>query len=602
MKIQNLMLPQMNVCMESELFYRSSEMRNLTYSPDEDKLIFCTPHAHCDFTTYFNSLSIGKWRKYTHVGAVSLHVVVDGHFMLTSQYYGLQRGCTTRRAGKTVEITGNGATPVMVVLEPQPEDILIGFHLTALETGCAFLGGWYEGETNPALERKVNLAVNICTFRREAYMMRNLKMLKERILDNTESPLVGHLHVFVSDNGHTLPMEELNSDVIHVVPNKNVGGAGGFTRGLIEIMHSDYPATHAIMMDDDIVIESEALERTFALLRCRRDEYADMFVGGAMLRLDQPYRQVESGATWNAGKLISNKAGFDMRELYCCIANEVDERCEYNAWWYCCTPMSVVNPENLPLPIFIRGDDLEYGLRNMKTLVLMNGICVWHEPFEFKYSSCLQYYILRNLLYCNALHFIRYDKWRFLVKLYRNMARELVYYRYQNIDLLDRGVRDFYKGVDFLLTTDGEKLHSKIIASGYKSVPVEELSCTYDPVEYAVSLHECDGRVAKILRLMSGNGYLLPARRRKPGDTKPVSMATCRPYNYFRERTILNYDETSGKAFITHKSYRELFRCLGVAARLTCTTLRHYTHAVEDFRKESQRVTNEAFWKKYLGI
>ncbi|RAZ20198.1 glycosyltransferase family 2 protein, partial [Klebsiella oxytoca] len=67
--------------------------------------------------------------------------------------------------------------------------------------------------------------------------------------------------------------------------------------------------------------------------------------------------------------------------------------------------MELVRKDNLPLPIFIRGDDLEYGLRNMKTLILMNGICVWHEPFENKYSSFLAYYVIRNRLIDNAYHF-----------------------------------------------------------------------------------------------------------------------------------------------------------------------------------------------------
>mgnify|MGYP006976954123 FL=1 len=108
-----------------------------------------------------------------------------------------------------------------------------------------------------------------------------------------------------------------------------------------------------------------------------------------MLRIDKPNMQVESGASWNAGDLISNKANLNMNVTWDCLFNEIEEYTEFNAWWYCCFPMDVVSEENLPLPIFIRGDDLEYGLRNMKHLILMNGICVWHEPFENKYSSFL---------------------------------------------------------------------------------------------------------------------------------------------------------------------------------------------------------------------
>ena len=100
----------------------------------------------------------------------------------------------------------------------------------------------------------------------------------------------------------------------------------------------------------------------------------------------------------NSGNLIGRKIGLDLRTLDACLDNEFEEKCDYNAWWYCTIPMQYVRSDNLPLPIFIRGDDVEYGLRNMKNLILMNGICVWHEPFEFKYSSSMYYYIFRNTL------------------------------------------------------------------------------------------------------------------------------------------------------------------------------------------------------------
>lgn len=42
----------------------------------------------------------------------------------------------------------------------------------------------------------------------------------------------------------------------------------------------------------------------------------------------------------------------------------------------CCALLKLVNSEILPLMVFIRGDDLEYGLHNIGHLALMNGICV----------------------------------------------------------------------------------------------------------------------------------------------------------------------------------------------------------------------------------
>ena len=152
------------------------------------------------------------------------------------------------------------------------------------------------------------------------------------------------------------------------------------------------------------MLDTDVLLRTYTLLSLRKPEYADVFVGGAMLRLDRPNIQVENGAAWNQGQLISHKANFDLTKVDLCVANELEERHEYNAWWYCCIPIAVVRPDNLPMPIFIRGDDIEYGLRNCKRLVTLNGICVWHEPFESKYSSSMYYYILRNQCIDNSMH------------------------------------------------------------------------------------------------------------------------------------------------------------------------------------------------------
>lgn len=45
---------------------------------------------------------------------------------------------------------------------------------------------------------------------------------------------------------------------------------------------------HALLMDDDIVIEPEALVKTYQILTLLKDEYEDAFIGGAMLRLDKP--------------------------------------------------------------------------------------------------------------------------------------------------------------------------------------------------------------------------------------------------------------------------------------------------------------------------
>lgn len=423
-------------------------------------------------------------------------------------------------------------------------------------------------------------------------------MLNEKILNCTDSPLYDTLQVFISDNGKTLEADRLSTTKIHIVKNKNVGGAGGFTRGLLEIMHrKDYQATHVLLMDDDILLEPESLFRTYVLLRTLKEQYRDAFIGGAMLRLDHQNIQVEAGAAWYAGNLVSRKSNLNLNTLDACLYNETEEYCEFNAWWYCCIPMHIVRPDNLPLPIFIRGDDVEYGLRNMKHLILLNGICVWHEPFENKYSSFLSYYILRNMLYDNALHCPGFTRKQFLRRFVGSVIRELFYYRYKNVDLIFRGVNDFFRGVDFLKKTDGEKLHQDIMAAGYKAQPIEELPVPFEYPVYEHSFSENDGKLHKIFRLLTFNGLLVPAKR-----DNVVSMAKCRPYNFYRAKRVLQYDVTSKKGFVTEKKIGKTIASLWKLTRMSAKTFVRFQHTKKQFQKNACQLQNEHFWKQYLGL
>lgn len=52
--------------------------------------------------------------------------------------------------------------------------------------------------------------------------------------------------------------------------NKNVGGSGGFTRGMIESIRQKPKATHVLLMDDDVVVLSESIKRTYCVFTGKR--------------------------------------------------------------------------------------------------------------------------------------------------------------------------------------------------------------------------------------------------------------------------------------------------------------------------------------------
>ena len=595
LKLQNILFPETGICDQGKLYYR---INNKVHLNREERALDFEKKGAASFDTYFNSFSIEKWKKYTQIEQVRLVLVLQGEFEITLQNKEKINKIISNREHFSRRIRSETPQEFVFPFIPYENKGLYCFKLEAFSEDARLFGGWYTTDLAEDQLQEINIAINICTFHREVFVQRNLDTLSEKILQNDKNELSGHAQVFISDNGKTLDIASLENAKVHIVPNKNVGGAGGFTRNLIEIMHSpNYRATHVLFMDDDIIIEPESIYRTYMMLRCIKAEYRDAFIGGAMLRLDEPYLQVEAGAVWNVGKQFGLKKGLDLRYPDAVLYNEIEEYREYNAWWYCCMPMGLVNEENLPLPIFIRGDDVEYGLRSMKYLILLNGICVWHEPFENKYSSYLIYYILRNYLYVNAIHCPQFNKRAVIKKLFRSTIKEILYYRYNNVELIERALDDYLDGIDFLKNTDGEKLHREIMDAGLKAELVDELSIPFSAAQYEESLTVKQTGIGKILFPLTLNGMLLPAK----GD-RIVSMPLCCPANFYRAKRVLQYDATTGKGFVTEKSFMGMVRCIGKLVSMICRVIVKYDTAAKILRRDIKDVLTEDFWRNYLAI
>lgn len=618
MKLQKILWPTEGVCTEEKLYIHTNVLdEDFNINRDENHLkgdlnfvnkskvylmtdggLQLEKGGRVQFDTYFNGFSIEKWKKYTQVKEVSVNLELQGDVLVILASKIFLHGEVIKNEILRREVHADERSFHSFSFGNADKGMLY-FEVMALNDGACLYGGAYEDATIEKPARQPKIGIDICTFKRERYIEKNIGLLNKHLLNNPESPLKDSLEVFISDNGQTLDIDKLATDKIHIVRNKNTGGAGGFTRGLMEIIKNGNPRkiTHALVMDDDITIDPESIVKTFTILSLLKDEYKDAFIGGAMLRIDKPNMQVESGASWNAGDLISNKANLNMNVTWDCIYNEIEEYTEFNAWWYCCFPMNVVSEENLPLPIFIRGDDLEYGLRNMKNLILMNGICVWHEPFENKYSSFLEYYIIRNRLVDNTFHFPEWGKKNLKKAIWGQWRRECKFYRYKNIDLHTQGVKDYLKGVDFFLQTDGEKLHKEVMAAGYKAVPMEQISVPFHYAKYETSRGTRLSKAHNRIRKLSLNGYLLPAKH-----VRIVSMAQATFESVWRAKKIVFYDVTANKAFECDRSVRQavakFFKVLGLTIQIDF----QYNRAKKDFLKRGNEIKNIDFWKKYLDL
>ena len=569
------------------------------YDPDE-RAVHMAAWQYLGFDTYFNCFSIGKWLKYTRLDNLKLQLELKGgfHVQLMHMYYMntvpfenifQERVC---RAGERTLFEFD------IPLDAWDQGV-IAFKLDSLEgADNVYYGGRYMTEVDEESLNPVDIAIDICTFRREKFVEKNIRLLNREIIKNPHSPMYGHLDVFISDNGKTLDIDRLQSDRVHIFPNKNVGGAGGFSRGMIEIIDAagHRHISHALLMDDDVIIHADAILRTYRLLQFLKSEYSGKTVAGAMLRLDKRFEQHECGAWWDGNVVHGCKSKLDLTILESILDNEKEDAPTYNAWWYSCIPMTKVSNGNLPLPIFIRYDDVEFGLRTGGDIISMNGICLWHEPFEYKYSSSMEYYHMRNSLIINVFHRPGYDgkaaagHMKYMIK--SNLGR----YRYKNCELVLRAVEDFLKGPEFLLNTDGEALHKEIMAAADKFLPLKECSVQFDEETYDDTFEKERIRW-KLVRYITLNKHLWPRR-----GTSVVDASLNGVKDFAGKRSVLNYDVSGNRGFITEYDRAQALDILKRSRQLARRLKAEHANVCKAYREAQPTLTSRDFWNRYLGL
>jgi galactofuranosylgalactofuranosylrhamnosyl-N-acetylglucosaminyl-diphospho-decaprenol beta-1,5/1,6-galactofuranosyltransferase len=236
----------------------------------------------------------------------------------------------------------------------------------------------------------------------------------------------------------------------------NLGGAGGFTRGLFEATAGD-PADDrdVLLMDDDVLLEPEILIRLTAFAAAATHP---TLVGGQMLNLLHPahlhvsaeYAEPEElrvGLPVPGALRESYLLGHDERLLPTVQDRRIDT--VYNGWWACLVPAEVVRAIGYPLPLFFQWDDIEFGYRARAhgfPTVALPGAGVWHADFGWKdWDEWHRYFNMRNGLIMAALH-TPFSVKRIGRTLGTLLAQYLVAMQYGLAATLIKAVDDFLEG------------------------------------------------------------------------------------------------------------------------------------------------------------
>ncbi len=563
---------------EQQLYYRYTGTGVVL----SNNVLLIGEHTTVDFGTYFNSLGVEKWLEYTNVEDYLLNIEIKGKGVIQVYHAYLNGGTTCIEEIKQIDFSSADYSSLVIDL-PSFDEGLIGFRIVTEDEPVSIKDAYYFTENVETTD--VSLALAFTTYKRETYITENVR----RILSLEDD----RIHIFIVDNAGTLTLDA--NPNLTVFTNLNSGGAGGFARNMMEIIATDSPFTHVILMDDDVTIDPRVYHRLIRFLSVISPKYNNAFIGGAMFRRDYKYFHVESGAKWRGTLVWPFGHGLDMRRLDSVLLTNSIHKEDYNAWWFCCIPMKYIREDNLPLPLFFQWDDIDYGLRNAAPLILLNGICLWHDAFETKRSAMYTYYSNRNPLIVNGCHEGGYNKRQVLKTLKKKMRAEIGLYRYEHAKALIKAMEDYQRGPEWLCNINPDEYNKEILSMN-KPISYVADQVDYDWYLVGCQIDDCD-LLHKLVRILTLNGYLLKANRK---ITLPLFAE--KPVAGYRATRILFYEINTGTGYWAEKSMKEALCCLVQFYKQYFRLKIRYGSIVRSYREKYTYLTSKEMWEKYLGL
>ena len=436
--LQSLIWPEQGVCTERDLYLR---LKSAVGFSEGQKSLYFTRAGQASFDTWFNLFNIGKWRRECNLSDLHLLLEGTGSFEVVVRLAVPDRSWE-RLVNEVVHIEAD--SPVSLDIGPMfdlpVQEGVLFFELKSLGDGMLTNAHW---QTENAPRRKPELMLAVTTFQRETEVQHTAERFEDWVANN---PLRDNIRLTVVDNGQSVQIAESNQ--ITVVPNENLGGAGGFARGLLAAR--DTGASHCLFMDDDACIHMDSISRTYWFLAYATN--ANTAVAGAMINSTYRWAIWENGAVFNT-RCIPQHMGVDLRE--------VDESFDmefattgpppdnfYGGWWFFAFP--VAQATHMPFPFFVRGDDVSFSLAHDFNIVTLNGVVSFQDSFTDKESPLTWYLDLRShmahhlslqSMQVGALQTLKIAVWFYL----RNLPR----LHYETIAAINLALEDVIQGPAF---------------------------------------------------------------------------------------------------------------------------------------------------------
>lgn len=572
------------------------------------------------FGTYFNGFAASYWRRHTIVDEVRLTVRVRGEGATVIVYRSLANG-RSQRVDSAINASGSGEFSFDLPLKPFVDGGWYWYDVVAADEDAVVESAEWTAEVPADRADRGTATIAITTMNRQDFCANLLLELGRSILlrDLVDEVVVMEQGTQKVADSEVFPAaKQALGSRLRIIEQGNIGGSGGFARGQYEALRGGR-STYVLMLDDDVECETEGIVRaiTFGDL-CRRPT----IVGGHMFSIFQKTQLHSFGERvspysfwWGPAPDVIPSWDFAERNLRSTrwLHKRVDV--DYNGWFECLIPVSTLREVGLSLPLFIKWDDSEFGLRAKAAgipTVSLPGSAVWHVPWTDKNDALdwQSYFHVRNRMIAALLHSQYPRGGRLVRESFNHQVKHLVSMQYSTVELRHRALEDVLRGPGRLHETLPTTLPEiRSLVQGY-----DDATLVSDPSVFPeVKRHKLPRKGRDASPVISGRqatvqALLQPLRQlRRPralAQTHPEAEITAQDAKWHK---IARYDSAivsmpDGTAAAFYRRDRDKFvdllrRTVDIHRRLAS----EWDDLAETYRRALPAITSPEAWEQTFG-
>ena len=568
------------------------------------------------FASYFNAFPAAYWQRWTSIPAVTLTIRTSGVgtvLLYRSNARGVVQRIDSASLTKKAEVT---------TFELPLTNFIDGgwywFDLIAGTDDLIFDGAEYTTTHTP--NRTGKATVGITTFNRPDYCVEVVRMLADE--QGIETAIDA---ICVVDQGtdrvtdqptYASVAKKLGPRLKHIA-QPNLGGSGGFSRGMIEALarkDSDF----VLLLDDDVIVEPEGVMRAVAFGRYAHEP---TIVGGHMFDMYDraqihSYSEKVDRNKFFWGPKVESQFRHNFQDSNLRQTPWLHERADvdFNGWWMSLIPLDIVREIGLSLPVFIKWDDAEYSLRASDhgyATVSFPGAAVWHVSWQDKddYKDWQAYFHGRNRWVAALLHSPHRKGGFFVWDSFQLSVKHLFKMQYFTDELYSWALTDVLAGPDSLHPLMPTRL-GDIRAAAQNFPEMTVLRRSSDLPEPLINVNDVQkySRLsrAKLALWLIKNAprHFFAARKANVGERPQISLTAVQASWWALaayDSALVSTADGSGKQHY-RRSAKEFNRRLRASMRAHLKLRRNWASMSAAYRAALPTITSVEAWKRTIGI